>query len=116
MKKERLLHVVIFMMTALFSVASMSCSSDDDENDTLIPAGTYVEENGHESELFTITVKGNTIHWVCTVFGVVESEIDYVYVIKGNQITATYNGIPETVYYKRDGKRVTIGEITYIKQ
>ena len=115
MKKERISRFVIYMMIALFSVATVSCSSDD-ESDTLIPEGTYVEENGHESELFTLTVKGNTIHWVCTVYGVVESEIDYVYVIKGNQITATYNGIPETVFYKRDGKRITIGEITYIKQ
>jgi hypothetical protein len=116
MKKERISRFVIFLMIALFSVATVSCSSNDDESETLIPAGTYVEENAHESELFTLTVEGNTIHWVCTVYGVVESEIDYVYVIKGNQITATYNGIPETVFYKRDGKRITIGEITYIKQ
>lgn len=104
------------MMITLFSIGNVACSRDEEDSDTLIPEGTYVEENGRESELFTIIVKKNTIHWVCTVYGVVDSEIDYTYVIKGNQITATYNGKSETVFYKRDGKRVTIGEITYIKQ
>ena len=115
MKIESFSRFVIFLMIALFSVATVSCSSDD-ETESLIPEGTYVEENGQESELFTLTVKGNTIHWVCTVYGVVESEIDYVYVIKGNQITAISYGETQTAFYKRDGKRITIGEITYIKQ
>ena len=33
-----------------------------------------------------------------------------------NQITIVTKDGTDTGYYKRDGKRVTIGEITYIKQ
>lgn len=107
-----------FSMLALIIMLSLSfsaCSSDDDVSE-VIPAGTYIEENGNEAELFSFVASGNTIRWTCTVYGEVESVIETTYTINKNQITVVSKEGTETGYYKRDGKRVTIGEITYIKQ
>ena len=98
------------------SISLVSCSSDNDDSPELIPSGTYIEENGHESELFSLVVNGNNVHWTCTSYGKVTSEEDFTYTIKDNQITTVSKHGTETYYYKRDGRRITIGEITYIKQ
>lgn len=112
------MYLMAIMMIAMLSFGMTSCSSDDSsDDDSLIPAGTYVEENGDESELFSLIVKGNNIRWICTRYGEVIQQEDYTYSIKGNEITVVsqYNETA-TGYYKRNGKRITIGEITYIKQ
>lgn len=96
-----------------------SCSSSSDDNEDVlevIPPGYYVEENGDERELFSFVVNGNYVRWTCTVYGKVEEVIDYYYVIHGNKITLSSTEKNVTLDYKRNGNRVTIGEITYIKQ
>lgn len=112
------MYFMAIMMIAMLSFGMTSCSSDDsNDDDSLIPAGTYVEENGDESELFTLIVKGNNIRWICTCYGEVIHKEDYTYTIKGHEIIVRYDNYEtETVYYNRSGKRITIGEITYIKQ
>lgn len=116
MKKK--MYLIAMMMIAMLSFGMTSCSSDDsNDDDSLIPAGTYVEENGDERELFTLVIRGNNIHWICTSYGKVIHEEDYTYTIKGHEIIVRYDNYEtETAYYNRNGKRITIGEITYIKQ
>ncbi|MBQ9677465.1 MAG: hypothetical protein IJV44_04940 [Prevotella sp.] len=109
--------VFAMMIMALVCLGFTSCSSDDDESSDIIPSGTYIEENGDEAELFSLLVNGNNVRWTCTVYGKVESVIDYTYTIKGNIITMVSSKYgTETTSYKRNGNRIIIGEITYIKQ
>ena len=111
--------IYLFSLMALITMMSFTfsaCSSSDDDGSEVIPAGTYIEENGIEAELFSFVASGNTVRWTCTVYGKVEAVVDYTYTINKNQITMVSKNGTETAYYKRDGKRVTIGDITYIKQ
>ncbi|MBR5655133.1 MAG: hypothetical protein IKW98_00395 [Prevotella sp.] len=115
--KKNLINWMTIFMVAIMSVSFMSCSSDDDDNAVVIPSGTYIEENGDEGELFTLVVNGNNVRWTCTVYGKVESVVDYTYTINGNQITLVSSKYgKETLYFNQKGNRITIGEITYIKQ
>ena len=114
MKRIYLTLISLVVMVTALSLAS--CSKSDDNNEELIPAGTYIEENGHESELFSFVASGNTVRWTCTVYGKVDSVIDYTYTIKDGKITMVSKNGTQTAYYNRNGNRVTIGEITYIKQ
>ena len=105
------------IMVTIMSIGYISCSSDDDNSSDIIPSGTYIEENGNESELFSLIVNGNNIRWTCTVYGKVDSIIDFTNTIKDNQITLVSSKYgSETQFYNRKGNRITIGEITYIKQ
>lgn len=115
MKKTYFTSLLTIMMVAALSVGFASCSSDDDS--ATIPSGSYIEEDGHESELFSLVVNGNTIRWTCTVYGKVASVVDYTYTINGNQITlVSPKSGSETLYFKINGNKITIGEITYVKQ
>ena len=115
--KKFFLNWLPFFMVAIMSINFLSCSSnDDDEITSVIPSGTYIEENGDERELFSLVVNGKNVRWTCTVYGKVVSIVDYTYTIEGNQITLVSKNGTETMYYKQDGNRITIGEITYIKQ
>ena len=111
------IYLTLISLVVLFTALSLtSCSKSDDNNEELIPAGTYIEENGHESELFSFVASANTVRWTCTVYGKVDSVIDYTYTIKDGKITMVSKNGTQTAYYNRNGNRVTIGEITYIKQ
>ena len=113
MKRIYLTLITFAMIIATLNITS--CSKDDDGAE-VIPAGSYIEENGRESELFSFVASGNTVRWTCTVYGKIDSVIDYTYSIKDGIITMTSKNGTETAYYSRNGNRVTIGEITYIKQ
>ena len=95
-----------------------SNNNDDEPNSysTTLPEGTYIEENGIESELFSIVVKGNNIQWTCTVYGVVDSTINYTYTLEGSVITIYSDKGKETGYYNKTKQSITFGEITYIKK
>ena len=124
MSKKYFLSLLAFVMVAMVNVGITACSSDDDEgtNGELIPAGTYVEENGYEEELFHLEVSGNNLRWTCTAYGRVIASADYTYTINGNKIylvlkeNSTPGEYDEVEYYKREGNRVTIARETYIKQ
>ena len=113
---KRIYLFSVMALIAMMSLTISACSNSDDDSSEVIPAGTYIEENGHESELFSFVASGNTIRWTCTVYGKVTSVMEGTYTINKNQITIVTKDGTDTGYYKRDGKRVTIGEITYIKQ
>ena len=113
---KRIYLTMISLVVMVTALSLTSCSKSDDNNEELIPAGTYIEENGHESELFSFVASGNTVRWTCTVYGKVDSVIDYTYTIKDGKITMVSKNGTQTAYYNRNGNRVTIGEITYIKQ
>ena len=48
------------LMVTMLSMGNISCSKDNNEEETtMIPSGTYVEENGYPEELYTMVVNGN---------------------------------------------------------
>lgn len=102
----------------MMSVSFVSCGSDDDDSSSsIIPSGTYIEENGDEVELFTMVVSGNHIKITITEYGKVWKTYEGTYKISGNTITITLaDGTTESDYFSMSGNRVTIGEIHYIKQ
>lgn len=106
------------LLIAIMSVSLMSCGSDDDDSSsTMIPSGTYIEENGHESELFTMVVSGYHLKVTITKYGKVWKTYEGTYKISGNTMTITMaDGTTESGYFSMNGNRVTIGEIHYIKQ
>lgn len=65
---------------------------------------------------YCFVASGNTVRWTCTFYGKIDSVIDYTYTIKNGIITMVSKNGTQTAYYNRNGNRVTIGEITYIKQ
>lgn len=117
MYKKNLIHLLAIMMATMLSLGFTSCSSDDDETYTSIPSGTYIEENGDPIELFTMVISGYQIKITITQNGNVWKSFEGKYKIDGNTIYITNSsGETESNYFKMSGNRVTIGEITYIKQ
>lgn len=100
----------------IMNAGLVSCNSDDDETSTVIPSGTYIEENGDPSELFTMVINGYNIKVTITQNGKVWKTYEGTYKIDGNTIYITTSGGTESGYFKMSGNRVTIGEIIYIKQ
>ena len=119
-KQEKMKKIVINWMAIIVMVIMnaglVSCNSDDDETSTVIPSGTYIEENGDPSELFTMVINGYNIKVTITQNGKVWKTYEGTYKIDGNTIYITTSGGTESGYFKMSGNRVTIGEIIYIKQ
>lgn len=116
--KKHYFYLLTMLMVAMMSVGFVSCGSDDDSSDSnIIPSGTYIEENGKESELFTMVINGYNIKVTITRYGEVWKSFQGTYTISGNTIRIkTSDGNIEEGYFKMSGNRVTIGEITYIRQ
>ena len=108
------------MLIALILPTIFACGSDDssDEMDSVaIPSGTYVEENGTPEELYTMVVNGYNITITVTENGRVKDSWSGTYRISGNTITITMsNGTTDSAYFRMNGNKVTIGDITYIKK
>ena len=119
MNRKSLLHFMTILMVTMLSMGVISCSKDNNEEETtMIPSGTYVEENGYPEELYTMVVNGNNIKITIYNYDKVEKIFECSYTISGNSITL-YNKEThesESGYFSMNGNRVTIGEITYIKQ
>lgn len=111
---KKLLTNWTITLLAITAFGLTACSNDD--KDELIPEGYYIEENGIEYELFSLEIKGNTMIWTCTSDGEIENRIKYTYKIEGNKITCISEYGTETSNYSRKGNKITLGEITYIKQ
>lgn len=116
--KTKYYYLLSMLFIAMMSVSLMSCGSDDDDSSSsIIPSGTYIEENGHESELFTMVINGYHIKVTISEYGKVWKTFEGTYKISGNTITITMaDGTTESDYFSMSGNRVTIGEIHYIKQ
>ena len=116
MKQIKIWSIILLAVMMMPLVAS--CGSDDDSSDSnIIPSGTYIEENGKESELFTMVINGYNIKVTITRYGEVWKSFQGTYTISGNTIKIkTSDGNIEEGYFKMSGNRVTIGEITYIRQ
>ena len=69
------IYLTLITLVVLFTALSLTSCIKSDDNEEIIPAGTYIEENGHESELFSFVASGNTVRWTCTVYGKVDSVI-----------------------------------------
>ncbi|MBP3466800.1 MAG: hypothetical protein J6K01_04215 [Paludibacteraceae bacterium] len=111
---KKLLTNWTITLLAITAFGLTACSNDD--KDELIPEGTYIDEDMDPYELFTLNVKGNTMIWTCTSYGEIEEIVEYTYEIKGNKITCISEYGTETSNYSRKGNKITLGEITYIKQ
>ncbi len=116
MKQLKILSILLLVVMMMPLVAS--CGSDCESSDSnIIPSGTYIEENGKESELFTMVINGYNIKVTITRYGEVWKYFQGTYTISGNTIKIkTSDGNIEEGYFKMSGNRVTIGEITYIRQ
>jgi hypothetical protein len=118
MNRKNVFYFIAILTMIMLSISNISCSSDDNDknNPTVIPSGTYVEENGDPSELFTMVVNGYNIKVTITQNGEVWQTFEGTYKINGNTINIVTSSGTESGYFYMSDNRVTIGEITYIKQ
>lgn len=116
--KKSFWSILVLVVLALPMIAA--CGSDDDNgvsDAAMIPSGKYIEENGLPKELFSMVVDGHNITITVTVNGIVTDSWKGTYRISGNTITLSFSdGTSETVNFSMSGGKVTIGEITYIRQ
>ena len=82
--------------------------------------GSYIEEDGDESELFTLVVNGENIFMIVTVYGQVVGAHEFTYNLDGDVITlhprandSLYDEM-ETAYFDKNSGRITWDGITYI--
>lgn len=95
------------------------------DNDVIVlnsalPTGSYIEEDGDESELFTLVVNGENIFMIVTVYGQVVGAHEFTYNLDGDVITlhprandSLYDEM-ETAYFDKNSGRITWDGITYI--
>ena len=117
MKKQmRIWSMIMLVVMALPMMVACGSDSEDDYDATIIPSGTYVEENGREKELYTLVVEGSSLKITVTEYGKVTRVYSGTYRIKKDTIYITMSEGTESGYFSMSGNRVTIGEITYIRQ
>ena len=118
MKRKKIISMLMLM--ALILLTTFACGSYDSSDgidSVAIPSGTYVEENGTPEELFTMVVNGYNITITTTMHGSVMDSWSGTYRISGNTITITMSdGTTDKAYFRMNGNKVTIGDITYIKK
>ena len=108
------------MLVVLTLPMFVACGSDDESgvsDSIMIPSGKYVEENGLAVELYSMVVDGHNITITVTNNGSVEQSWKGTYRISGNTIILTLSdGTTDSTNFSMNGEKVTIGDITYIRQ